>query len=42
MKEGKIVATNSVGAENMLGTPAVANDRIYLRSDGMLYCVGKK
>lgn len=42
VKEGKIVATNSVGAENMLGTPAVANDRIYLRSDGMLYCIGKK
>lgn len=41
-KEGKIVATNSVGAENMLGTPAIANDRLYLRSDSMLYCIGKK
>lgn len=41
-KEGKIVATNALGAENMLGTPAIANDRIYFRSDSMLYCVGKK
>lgn len=41
-KEGKIVATNNLGAENMLGTPAIANDRLYFRSDTMLYCVGKK
>lgn len=41
-KEGKIVATNTLEAENMLGTPAVANDKLYLRSDSMLYCIGKK
>jgi outer membrane protein assembly factor BamB len=41
-KEGKIIATNSLGAENMLGTPAITPDRIYFRSDAKLYCVGKK
>lgn len=41
-KEGKIIATNALGAENMLGTPAAANDRLYFRSDSRLYCVGKK
>ncbi|MBL8822845.1 MAG: PQQ-like beta-propeller repeat protein [Planctomycetia bacterium] len=41
-KEGKILHTNALGAENMLGTPAVANDKLYFRSDAMLYCVGKK
>ncbi|HQR42487.1 MAG TPA: PQQ-binding-like beta-propeller repeat protein [Gemmatales bacterium] len=41
-KEGKIIATNALGAENMLGTPAITPNRLYFRSDSMLYCVGKK
>lgn len=41
-KEGKIVATNNLGAEAMLGTPAVTADKLFFRSDSRLYCVGKK
>jgi outer membrane protein assembly factor BamB len=36
-----IVAENNL-ADDILATPAIANGAIYLRSDKMLYCIGKK
>ncbi len=42
-KEAKVIATNNLTVPDpMMGTPAVANGRIFLRSDSMLFCVGQK
>ena len=37
----KVLATNAMG-ETILATPAVADGALFLRSDGHLWCVGKK
>jgi outer membrane protein assembly factor BamB len=34
------VAVNDIG-EGVLATPAVAGGRIYLRTAGSLYCIGR-
>ena len=38
--EFELLATNDLGGES-LGTPAIANGRIYIRTDKALYAVGK-
>src|SRR5262249_29822626 len=37
----KVLATNAMG-ERLLGTPAIAEGAIFLRSDKRLWCVGAK
>jgi outer membrane protein assembly factor BamB len=37
--EDRVVATNPLG-ETILGSPAISNGRIYLRSDQHLFCIG--
>jgi outer membrane protein assembly factor BamB len=39
--EWEVLATNDLGSE-VLATPAIAEDRIYLRTRDQLYCFGKK
>jgi outer membrane protein assembly factor BamB len=36
----KMVSKNSLG-EPVFSTPAVANDRLYIRGKNHLYCIGK-
>jgi outer membrane protein assembly factor BamB len=36
----EVLASNDIG-EEILGTPAIANSRIYIRTDKHLYCIGK-
>ncbi len=37
--EARVLATNPLG-ETILGSPAISNGRIYLRSDKHLFCIG--
>jgi outer membrane protein assembly factor BamB len=37
----ELISTNPFG-ETILGTPAIANGAIYVRTDGYLYCIGRK
>jgi hypothetical protein len=39
--ELNVLATNDLG-ESCLGTPAIADGRLYFRTRGHLFCVGKK
>ena len=39
--EPKVLAVNVLN-DTILATPAIAGGAIYLRSDGMLYCIGEK
>jgi outer membrane protein assembly factor BamB len=36
----EVIATNEIG-EEILGTPAIANGRIFIRTDKTLYAIGK-
>ncbi len=38
-REAKLLATNDLG-ERFLASPAISNGRIFLRSDGTLFCIG--
>jgi hypothetical protein len=38
-REGKLLATNDIG-ERMLASPAISGGRLFLRSDGSLFCIG--
>jgi outer membrane protein assembly factor BamB len=38
-REANILATNDLG-ERFLASPAIANGRLFLRSDGALFCIG--
>ncbi|HLW68172.1 MAG TPA: PQQ-binding-like beta-propeller repeat protein, partial [Gemmataceae bacterium] len=40
-EQPKIITENNL-ADDILATPAIANGAIFLRSDKMLYCIGKK
>jgi outer membrane protein assembly factor BamB len=40
-EQPEIIAENNL-ADDILATPAIANGAIFLRSDKMLYCIGKK
>ncbi|HEV3143555.1 MAG TPA: PQQ-binding-like beta-propeller repeat protein, partial [Gemmataceae bacterium] len=40
-EQPEIIAENNLN-DDILATPAIANGAIYLRSDKMLYCIGKK
>jgi outer membrane protein assembly factor BamB len=39
-REATILATNDLG-ERFLASPAISNGRLFLRSDGTLFCVQK-
>jgi outer membrane protein assembly factor BamB len=39
-REPRILAINSLG-ERMLASPAISNGRLFLRSDGTLFCIGE-
>jgi outer membrane protein assembly factor BamB len=38
-REGKLLAKNDIG-ERMLASPAISGGRLFLRSDGSLFCIG--
>jgi outer membrane protein assembly factor BamB len=40
-EQPKVLAVNDLG-DTILATPAISGGALYLRSDGWLYCVGKK
>ena len=40
-RQPAIIAKNDIG-ERLIASPAVSNGQIFLRSDGQLFCVGKK
>jgi hypothetical protein len=39
-REGKKLAANEMG-ERIVTTPALLDNRIYIRSDNKLYCIGE-
>jgi outer membrane protein assembly factor BamB len=40
-RQPAVVARNDIG-ERLIASPAVSNGQIFLRSDGQLFCVGKR
>jgi len=40
-RQPAVIARNDIG-ERLIASPAVSNGQIFLRSDGRLFCVGKK
>jgi outer membrane protein assembly factor BamB len=40
-RQPAVIARNDIGAR-LIASPAVSNGQIFLRSDGRLFCVGKK
>ena len=38
-REAKLLATNDLG-ERFLASPAISNSRLFLRSDGTIFCIG--
>jgi outer membrane protein assembly factor BamB len=39
--EFRLLATNSIGRQHMVATPVIVDDMILLRTDSVLFCVGK-
>jgi hypothetical protein len=39
-REPKVLAKNILG-ERMIASPAISSSRLFLRSDGSLFCIGK-
>jgi outer membrane protein assembly factor BamB len=40
-REPRVIAKNDIG-ERLIASPALSNGQIFLRSDGQLFCVGKR
>jgi len=40
-REGNLVSRNDLG-ERLIASPAVSNSRLFIRSDGSLFCIGEE
>jgi hypothetical protein len=40
-REPRVIAKNDIG-ERLIASPALSDGQIFLRSDGQLFCVGRR